>query len=163
MNIFVLNKNHPQLIAQDLCDIHLNKMYIESMQLLCTYYNRVGYNMPYKSTHINHPCSKWLRENHNNVVWLYDFAWGCSEEWKYRFGKIHGCDTVLQGYLPLSLITDERKSVEQFTLVMPEEFRSDDAEESYNNYYEWKCSNMKVKARWTKRLKPSWFKLVDIQ
>lgn len=63
MNIFYLDEN-PNLCAQYHCDRHVIKMILESAQLLCTALNVVAGQQvtPYKSTHVNHPCSIWVRE-----------------------------------------------------------------------------------------------------
>lgn len=60
MNIFYLDKD-PKLCAQYHCDKHVVKMILESAQLLCTAVNEAAGKevAPYKSTHVNHPCSIW--------------------------------------------------------------------------------------------------------
>lgn len=69
MNIFILSLD-PAECARFHCDQHLNKMILESAQLMST---ALSYLLPpdhwnivrpqlYKPTHPNHPCSLWLRD-----------------------------------------------------------------------------------------------------
>lgn len=103
MNIFATSDN-PYLCARWLDDKRLVKMILETAQLLCTAANFHGYSTPYKSTHVNHPCSVWARETQGNYEWLVDhFEFLCCEYY-YRYGRYHECyklmdifDTV---YLP---------------------------------------------------------------
>lgn len=76
MNIFFLDKD-PVIAASYLCTAHLNKMILESAQLLSTTCNVLINNQTdglYKSTHINHPSSMWLRQSLGNCIWLYNHA-----------------------------------------------------------------------------------------
>ena len=67
MNIFVISQN-PDECAQALDDLRLNKMILETAQLLSTAIRFHGYtgNLAYKATHINHPCSIWARTSRGN-------------------------------------------------------------------------------------------------
>jgi len=64
MNIFILDTN-PKLAATYHCDRHM-KMITESAQMLSTAHHICGIkpgvdiSRIYKSTHVNHPCSKWI-------------------------------------------------------------------------------------------------------
>jgi hypothetical protein len=71
VNIFVLHK-HPRQAARMQCDQHVVKMTLESAQMLSTVINELGGEGPYKSTHVNHPCSVWARQSLGNFLWLYD-------------------------------------------------------------------------------------------
>jgi hypothetical protein len=76
MNIFILSSD-PQTAAQYHCDQHLAKMILESAQMFSTwafYCNPKKYSSlhnPYKPTHVNHPCNKWLADSHDNRNYLY--------------------------------------------------------------------------------------------
>ena len=56
MNIFVLHPM-PDIAARMQCDRHVVKMTLETAQMLSTAINELGGQAPYKSAHINHPCS----------------------------------------------------------------------------------------------------------
>ena len=58
MNIFVINKD-PEISARYLDIKRKNKMLIESVQMLSSAINMNGGTVSYKTTHINHPCTKW--------------------------------------------------------------------------------------------------------
>ena len=67
MNILVLHED-PHGISRHYCDIHLRKMKVEHVQLMC---NAMSENLAsYKRTHYSHPCSKWVRESASNWEWL---------------------------------------------------------------------------------------------
>lgn len=79
MNIFIIDKR-PHECAKALCDLRLNKMILETAQLLCTAYrhwfpDRVEEysEVIYKVTHENHPCSVWLRKDIGNYIWLLEY------------------------------------------------------------------------------------------
>ena len=80
MNIFVLDSN-PEIAASYHCDQHLHKMILESAQMLSTValhyatFRKDLKGLPhYKPTHINHPCTDWLREDIRNVFWMYNMC-----------------------------------------------------------------------------------------
>ena len=65
--IFILDKD-PINVAKIQCDKHVIKMCLETAQMLCSIFEP-GI-APYKRTHYNHPCSKWIRESKDNYKWL---------------------------------------------------------------------------------------------
>ena len=90
MNIFYLDHD-PRLAAQYHCDKHVVKMILESAQLLCTAVNiRAGGQVsPYKTTHVNHPCSIWVRQNSANAMWVWYLLCYLNAEYSFRYGKLH--------------------------------------------------------------------------
>lgn len=90
MNIFVLNKD-PWKCVKHYCDIHVNKMLLESCQMLCNAFS----DAPYRKTHLKHPCSIWTLETTSNWQWLLSLANALSVEYTKRTGKTHGCDKVV--------------------------------------------------------------------
>jgi hypothetical protein len=90
LNIFVVDPDTTKS-AQALDDLRLNKMIIETGQLLSTAMRAQGYqgNDIYKSTHINHPCAIWARTSSENYKWLLLYMSDCVEEWQVRFNKNH--------------------------------------------------------------------------
>ena len=74
MNIFVLIEK-PYLSARNLADVHVNKMAVESMQMLTTALHQTGVlsadQLPFRAdgktrysgnAHVHHPCTKWVME-----------------------------------------------------------------------------------------------------
>jgi hypothetical protein len=90
MNIFVISSD-PKECAQALDDLRLNKMIIETAQLLSTAMRFHGYtgNLVYKTAHLNHPCAVWARESNSNYEWLLSYMQELVIERKARTPKHH--------------------------------------------------------------------------
>ena len=89
MNIFVLD-DYPKLCAMAHCDKHVVKMILETAQMISTIHHLVGgndYDIPYKSTYVNHPCNRWLRDSIENYNWLISLITYFNDEYKYRYDK----------------------------------------------------------------------------
>lgn len=146
MNIFVLD-NSTLLAAQYTCDQHVPKMILESAQMLSTVLGG-----PYKPTHKNHPCTKWVAESRQNAKWLYDLMCGLDLEYRWRFNKrqrhisLQKCD-----YLITALNTLPDIGQTPFVQVMPDEYKNDDAVQAYRAYYK-----TKTFAEWRKG-QPEWW------
>lgn len=54
-----------------------------------------GNSLPYRPAHWNHPVSQWVRLTRKNWLWTWKHAIALSDEYTYRFGKIHGCEKIL--------------------------------------------------------------------
>lgn len=99
MNIFVTD-SHPRKAAQALDDKRLQKMFVESVQMLSNAIHqlcrpdkdkvdllpRTVDGMPYLKAHFNHPCSVWVRESSANYEWLLVHAISLYEEHRARKG-----------------------------------------------------------------------------
>lgn len=87
MNIFITDYD-PFISSQHLDDLRLNKMILETAQMLCTAY-RLFYNdnpeVLYKDTHVNHPCSIWARRCLNNFFYLHAYWELLNKERSHRF------------------------------------------------------------------------------
>lgn len=96
MNIFVTHFN-PAKCAVVLDDKRVVKMVLESAQLLCTalWINSSYLAIPYKPTHVNHPCSIWVRSNGTNYLWLVSHFEALLVEYRTRYGKEHACQKHL--------------------------------------------------------------------
>ena len=88
MNIFFTDPCVIQC-AKNLDTKRVNKMILESCQMLATAINENGGKAPYKSTHKNHPSNAWTRESYENWVWLWKHMVALTWEYKRRRGKIH--------------------------------------------------------------------------
>jgi hypothetical protein len=95
MNIFVTN-SCPKLSAIYLDDKRLNKMILETVQILSTALTIKGYTAPYRPTHKNHPCVKWVLESEANFNWLHSHGTELYNEFKYRFGRNHKSGEILK-------------------------------------------------------------------
>lgn len=153
MNIFAVEWE-PHQAARALCDKHVGKMLVESAQMLSTVARGKNISAPYKSTHHNHPCTKWTRESHQNWSWLLQHAIALNHEWKIRFGKSHKTGDALAiiekipPFLPSLGLTP-------FAQAMPEEFKDSNPVVAYRRYY-----HTKTFASWTRgRHSPVWWLL----
>ncbi|MDH5796687.1 MAG: pyrimidine dimer DNA glycosylase/endonuclease V [Anaplasmataceae bacterium] len=81
MNIFITSFIILEAVSH-LDDIRLNKMILETAQLLSTAYRELfeDHRMIYKSTHFNHPCTIWARKNNNTFSWLVEYFNSLSQE-----------------------------------------------------------------------------------
>lgn len=168
MNIFLFDKN-PELSARSYPFDYLNKMPLEYCQLMSTAHrviNGTMYlektkngrnikrwklsdslcpdfdNILYKATHVNHPCGIWIRECHENYMYVYDLYLYCLEEYKRRRGKEHDCAKLEQylGFSPwergggkIKLHCDEPTN---FVEAMPYQYKhKTNPVESYREYF----------------------------
>jgi len=141
MNIFVLDKD-PRKAAAQMCDQHVVKMLLESAQLLCLPFD----DPPYKPTHQNHPCSKWVLESDGNYEWLLCHATALCIEYRRRYDKQHKSRSVIQwcGQNYTGNLNPSHMYV--FPQCMPDEFKVDgDPVKAYRNYYQHKYNEWRTK------------------
>lgn len=137
MNIFYLHYN-VIVCARWHVDRHVVKMILETCQLLCSALWSLGIEAPYKNTHKNHPSAVWTRDNISNWKWLQALGMALCYEYRYRYGKIHRCEEIIQGLLIPPL---PRGDFTPPTPVMPEEYKrygeggDIDSLASYREYY----------------------------
>lgn len=99
MNIFYTSTD-PYECAKHLDDKRLNKMIVESAQILSTVarlslpQEQCDFLKVYKATHIHHPCVKWAASSLANFNLLENILTSYILEYKYRFDKLHGCRQV---------------------------------------------------------------------
>lgn len=143
MNIFVLDFD-PRIAAQYLCDQHIVKMCLETAQILSTVNGG-----PYKSTHMNHPCTIWTRSGLSNYEWLVEHGKEIADEYTRRFNKVHGAEEVIYALAdPLVKIPPGKTD---FVLCMPDEYKTADPVSSYRAYYK-----SKTFAKYNHSQKPEW-------
>lgn len=155
MNIFILDLD-PEKAAQYHCDKHVIKMIIESAQLLCSvhhFYYQDLENIPYKKSHINHPCSKWVRESLSNYKWLNSLGLFLCKEYYLRYGnKTHKTLNVLIWCIENQpLIYD--KGLTPFAQAMPEQYKNEDPVKAYRDYY---LNEKKNICKWSNQI-PEWW------
>lgn len=134
MNIFYTNKC-PYQCARNLDDKRVVKMVLETAQILSTALKFYEPELPnlYKSTHVNHPCSIWARQNQSNYMWLLTHFEALCDEYTQRYKKIHKSQTLLPYFTSMGNI----RMLPQGEMTTPPnvtgEFESDNVIESYNN------------------------------
>ena len=107
MNIFYLHRD-VDTCAEMHNDKHVVKMILEYAQLLSTahrvldgeeyiffkngrkkrVWDLIDERQPilYMATHLNHPSSIWVRQNHQNYIWLSQLLYALCKEYTYRYG-----------------------------------------------------------------------------
>lgn len=151
MNIFVLDID-PKKAAQYHVNSHTSKMNVEYAQIMCTVLNDLGVSTPYKSTHRNHPCTKWARESLSNYLWLRELALELHKEFQHRYGKTHKSGLVVES-LPIPNIKDF--GLLPFAQAMPDEYKDKNFVTAYRNYYK---HGKKDLLKYTGRDMPDWLK-----
>lgn len=129
MNIFVTDKD-PRVCAEWLDDKRVNKMILESAQMLSTAimwhkHNDLMTNLTpakrnfrdaivkklgiYKPFGVNHEVNKWARKNRSNYFWLLRHFLQLCNEYEYRFEKLHSCRKKLNKFLKYMYYIPEGK------------------------------------------------------
>lgn len=154
MNIFVLDTD-PERCASYHCDQHVVKMILESVQLMCTALNKKGFDTPYRSTHVNHPCVHWVERSWQNFQWLGELTRALNAEYRYRFDR---CDDH-KSIAVLAAIGDYRfedHGLTEFAQAMPDQYKvPGDAVRAYRQFYAGEKMHF---ARWTRRRVPHWLR-----
>lgn len=166
LNIFHLHPD-PEQCAQMYVDAHVGKIFLECCQMLSTAVHHVdklvgsdvNFTDIYRPTHINHPMNVWVRSSYENWFWTLLHAFHLSQEFTYRFFKIHAshpnCLNRLMdeevGRFMKDNIPYEKTG---FPLCMPDIYRFyDDPYWCYRVYYKFGKSHIH---EWTRRPAPSW-------
>jgi hypothetical protein len=129
-------------------------MILESAQMLCTAHWQGGSMAPYKPTHINHPCSIWVRESLDNYNFLCKLAMALCKEYTKRYNKIHKTQKVIEW-----CIKNKPKisslGLTKFAQAMPDEYKDKNPVKAYRNYY---INEKKSFLRYTNSKIPKWIK-----
>ena len=139
MNIFFLHQD-PRIAAQYHCNKHVVKMILESAQLLyCAHWMTDLTNIPedaYKMTHKNHPCCIWVRESHENYMWLASLGWWLCKEYQHRYGshKEHKTQKHIEWLLSNPPALDHA-GMTPFRQAMPDEYKRPESLDAYRTYY----------------------------
>ena len=136
MNIFFLSLN-PHICATFYVDRHVVKIILEIAQMLCAAHHEHpvdDYTPPYKSTHLNHPMTRWIRESLQNYVWAVKHGLALCREYTRRYKKVHGCQETLSD---LYEYTPDIPSHGFITppQCMPDHCKSRSVVEAYRRYY----------------------------
>ena len=166
MNIFAIY-DCPIRSAQELPDVHVNKMLQEQIQLLSTAHSVLdGHTDSCKPTHANHPCAIFVRENAASYTWVLEHALALMAEYTHRTGRIHQYqEKYLAGVMSLPNNIPHGADID-FRMCMPDEFKITaffDVHLAYRLYLKdkykvWATRTDKrpMIAKWTKRETPEW-------
>ena len=137
MNIFYLSEC-PMEAAFMQCNKHVVKMTLESAQMLSAAHNLVGEGGPYKITHKNHPCVKWVCASKSHYYWLYRHFLTLGDEYTERYGKVHKCIREYKWFFMTPPRYIEDNGFVPPPQCMPDECKHEDTVRAYNNYYMFK-------------------------
>lgn len=150
MNLFVTDES-PIISAQNLDDKRMVKMCLETTQLLCSAINYYGGQTPYRTTHLNHPVSVWVRKNRANAEWALAHGAGLCFSYYKRYGKVHKCEAILNSldlsYLPKGTRSPFVNCAANDSLGIS--FKHiEDPIEAYRRYLISRWNNDKLKPNW---------------
>ena len=137
MNIFYLSEN-PREAAELQYNKHVVKMVLETAQLLCTAHHELlgdDADVPYKSTHRNHPSAIWARQSANNYEWLFHHFVGLCEEYERRYNKVHLSYTKCKDKVSVLPGGLSHTGLTKMPQCMPEEYHDECSVQAYWNYY----------------------------
>ena len=155
MNIFILDDHIPN-IRKMMSDQHVVKMILEYCQILCTVHHVQGVteDTPYRKTHQNHPCVKWVLESIDNYHYLEALCESLCSEYTYRFNKRHKCQDVLE-WASVNHPGLRSNGFTPHVQCMPDIYKQEDAVAAYRKYYVYKyvigMHNNRKRMRFTKR------------
>ena len=138
MNIFAIHES-PVAAARQLCDAHVNKMILETAQIMSTvhYLHDEHKDWMYKPTHKHHPSVRWAAENNCNYGWLWYHWRDMSAEFMRRFKKPHASWVKLgyrTEYPPMRMKQTQTQT--PFALAMPDQYKFFDSPvDCYRAYY----------------------------
>lgn len=164
MNVFAVSK-HPRKCARALDDLRLNKMMLETAQILCTVINiqeRAGVT-PYRSSHVGNAIIKWAQSDPQNWSWLWNLGDQYGEEITHRTGKSHASHRVIRGLVrrwpwlkpmpdkPIEFINRARHQGLDLDFT-----DMDNVHKAYRAYLNARWDLAERKPKWTNRGAPSW-------
>tara|TARA_B100000214_G_scaffold172208_1_gene123796 strand:+ start:2391 stop:2999 length:609 start_codon:yes stop_codon:yes gene_type:complete len=120
MNLFFLDGD-PVQAARLQSDVHIVKMILETMQMLCTalYFCKNPLVFPfqlYKPAHVNHPSTKWIRHSSENFSWALSHGYEMCLEYTRRYEKIHKCQPMYEALLRLPLLDFTKISKKEYDM-----------------------------------------------
>jgi hypothetical protein len=151
MNIFI-SSTDPNESASNLDDKRVIKMILETTQMLSTSLITLGQPGPYKSTHINHPCSIWVRTTRSNYSWTLEHLSALLKEYTNRYLKIHKCNQYLNYFYQSKIYIPEGQLTSFINCTTYKEL---EVTEAYKKYLSDKWQTDKRKPTWYKKSKES--------
>lgn len=172
VNLFAVDPD-PRAAARALHDDHVIKMATEAGQILSSSVFpsetvpdpedpkrrllRTSGRRVYRITHVHHPVVAWAGASSGNWDWAMAHGLALCAEYRYRYGRDHGAEEVLQALFAEGHRFVARGPRAEFVQSCPEVFRGPDPIAAYRAYYAAEKMLPKGRpARWTRRRPPSW-------
>lgn len=160
MNIFLTSPD-PVKCAVALDDKRVNKMAVETAQLLSTACHLRGVDIGYNMTHYRHPCSIWSRKTSGNFSWLVDHGIALCEEYTHRYGSRHASKTIIERARDNSHLFDSGKAAFDFD---SSGFQIGDVFTNYQYCLTYKWLHMdRIAPRWRNRSRPLFFSEISAE
>jgi hypothetical protein len=166
MNIFVVSRD-PIACALALDDKRLNKMVLETAQLLCSAINLEAdaHVAPYKTSHATHPITLWTLSDIHHQRWLYQLGIAYGNEIIHRKGRKHSSHLVIEGLSfrwPELAKRGRRLEDDEFFngarhKKLGLDFTHLPVRKAYRSYLRARWPGDKRKPVWTNREPPSWY------
>lgn len=159
MQIFILDED-PQAAARAHYDTHVGKGILEIAQIFSTAAHLSGADeadVPYRPTHREHPCVRWVRGREAHLEWTMALCEGLFDEHIRRFRSEHSSHEAAR--IARRLVqTLSRQDSRDFAWLadrnVPERFASiEDPIERYRAYYKTDKSEL---MQYTNREPPFW-------
>ncbi len=152
MPVYFLD-NNPREAARCLCDKHLGRILVDTVQILCAVCQHYDYEVPYNSFSGNDFIVVWAKTSLANFRWLNDYADEIGKEYVKRYKKSHATIDVLKE-LPTPPLANI--SLTEFPSIVPDKYKMEDTVESYRNLY---IHEKSKNATWNKGTNPpNWYK-----
>ena len=129
--------------------------------MLSTAFHLQNIEAPYKSSHANHPVSKWVRQSNGNFNWTIRHACELFLEKAHRTNKGHKSIEVVEWAMDnQSKLSFNSKDMTPFAVAIPQtaacrnhpDFNTGDVIKKYQLYYKYDKANISF---WSKREIPS--------
>jgi hypothetical protein len=164
MNIFFLDTDIDKNVLYHV-DKHVVKMRVELAQLACTTHHVLGTNpdiIPYKKTHVNHPCAIWTRESLKNYLYVVNLGLKLCDELEFRFktqnqktrDTLNWCYNNIPRFNHIDYTVPRLAMDNKFKIVETNNIY--DTVVNYRNYYKQGKTHL---FKWTNREVPKWIKL----
>ena len=173
MNIFATDKN-PAIAARNLCDKHINKMIVESAQMLANAFPlerlaeddcpRSQKGEARKHGYPKHPCTLWTYETKDNMEWLTEHAMEMGRERQYRWSdkpEHFSIKFIAWCFMAINDSIAPKGDLTDFAIAISDDkncrnvdgFDGFSTVDKYRSYYK----HDKPFVKWTKRRQPVWF------
>lgn len=169
MNIFRLDDD-PFTAACYHSDSHVLKMLVETAQLMSTAHRFLdGDKAALRriptlmfGTHVNHPCSVWVRACRDNYEWAGKLMFGLLAEYDQRFGKgikRHKLTDLVSALVHNVPYCVPSKSLLPVPLCMPSAYHGNNPVTSYRLYYFYEKKHL---AHWrAPATVPEWWRVLE--
>ena len=167
MNIFVTSMD-PMAAASHLDDLRLNKMILESTQVMAMAMDmcgadptilpktKAGTTYKVNGPHRRHPVTIWTANNSFNYNWHLKYLMALHGEYHYRHNKTHGCYdcmATMQVFQPRDLNIYLGNRTQFFNCSA---YKDQPVLLAYQLTLLDKWKNDKRQPKWTRRAPPSW-------